>query len=213
MTPEEAKHRQLTIVRAQAYAELFGVKPDTFFSAHQLGGTVGGTDCIDVFLYPIEMEGVEGPICAAVTNGMSDQRMAEGDSPEQPRRRELIQYFRKCTLGHAKRLRDMAWLPLFDKFLLDSHHSLAWEWPAVEGTPWKNALFLLPIIHPHAEFTIDLEGEPASFLWHIPISDEERAFKQEHGTDALLDRMQEVRLPWIFDEANRPPLVEQKTRE
>jgi suppressor of fused protein SUFU len=208
MTPEEAKHRQLTMVRAQAYAVLFGVKPDTFFPAHQLGGTVGGADCIDVFVYPMEMEGVAGPIYAAVTNEMSDQRMAEGDSQEQPRRRELIQYLRKCTLGHAKRLRDMARLPLHDGFVLDTHHSVAWEWPAVEGTPWENAFFLLPLINPHAEFTFEIEGEPVSFLWHIPISDEERAFKQEQGSDAFLDRMPEARLPWIFDEANRPPLVE-----
>ena len=193
---------------ADGYAELFGGKPDAFFGAHQLKGAAGGPDFIDVFVYPIEMEGVEGPICAVVTNGMSDQRMAEGVDPGQPRRRELIQYLRNCTLGHAKRLRDMAWLPLHDAFLLDSRHSVAWEWPAVEGTPWKNAFFLLPLINPHAEFTFEIEGELASFLWHVPISDKDRAFKQEHGTDALLDRMQAVGVPWIFDEANRPPLVE-----
>ena len=34
----------------------------------------------------------------------------------------------------------MAWLPLHDGFLLDSHHTIAWQWPAVEGTPWKNAM-------------------------------------------------------------------------
>jgi hypothetical protein len=59
-----------------------------------------------------------------VTNGMSDQRMVEGDHAEQSRRRELIQYLRACTPGHARRLRDMAWLPLYDGFLLDSHHSV-----------------------------------------------------------------------------------------
>jgi hypothetical protein len=212
MTPEEAKHlqkhMQLTAVRAQAYASLFGDNPFAVFAAQQLKEGAGGPPLIDVFVYTIEMERVDGPIYAAVTNGMSNQRVAEGDAPEQPRRRELIQYLRNCTLGHAKRLRDMAWLPLHDGFLLDTRHTVAWEWPAIAGTPWKSALFLLPLVNPHAEFSVDIEGEPVSFLWHIPISDEERAFKQEHGTDALLDRMQEVELPWIFDEANRPPLVE-----
>jgi hypothetical protein len=206
MTPEEAKHMQLTLVRAKAYEELFGCKPDAFFASHQLKGAAD-PGFIDVFVYPIEMAGVEGPIYAAVTNGMSDRRMAEGDDPGQPRRRELIQYLRKCTPGHAKRLRDMAWLPLHDGFLLDSHHSIAWDWPAVAGTPWKNAFFLRPLIKPHTEFTVEIEGEPMSFLWHIPISDEERALKQQQGSDALLDRMQEVKLPWIFDEANRPSLI------
>ena len=206
MTPEEAKHMQLTLVRAKAYGELFGCKPGAFFASHQLKGA-SDPGFIDVFVYPIEMAGVDGSIYAAVTNGMSDRRMAEGDDPRQPRRRELIQYLRKCTPGHAKRLRDMAWLPLHDGFLLDSHHSIAWDWPAVAGTPWKNAFFLRPLIKPHAEFTVEIEGEPMSFLWHIPISDEERALKQQQGSDALLDRMQELKLPWIFDEANRPSLV------
>jgi hypothetical protein len=43
----------------------------------------------------------------------------------------------------------MAWLPLFDGFYLDSHLSVAWEHPAVPGTPWKNAFFLLPLIRSH----------------------------------------------------------------
>jgi hypothetical protein len=49
-----------------------------------------------------------------VTNGMSDQRMADPGHPHEWQRRELIQYFPKCTEGHARRLHDMAWLPLFD---------------------------------------------------------------------------------------------------
>jgi hypothetical protein len=208
VTPEEAKHREFTVIRAKAYGELFGDKPVAVFPAYKLKGKSDGSYFIDVFVYSMEMAGDDRPIYAAVTNGMSDQRMAEGDSADQPRRRELIQYFRECTQGHAKRLRDMAWLPLFDRFLLDTHHSLAWEWPAVEGTPWKNAFFLLPLPKPHQKFRFEIEGEPVSFLWHIPISDQERAFKQEHGANALLDRMGEVGLPWIFEEANRPSLVD-----
>ena len=47
-----------------------------------------------------------------------------------------------------------------------------------------------------------------SFLWHIPISEAERAYKVEHGADALIDRLEAVELPWIFDESNRPSLLE-----
>jgi hypothetical protein len=208
MTPEGAKHRSLTGIRAAAYAELFRANPIAAFPSHQLQGKDDGPFFIDVLVYALDVEGEPGSVVAAVTNGMSDQRMVEGDDAERPRRRELIQYLRACTPGHAKRLRDMAWLPLYDGFLLDSRHSVAWEWPAVEGTPWKNAFFLLPLIGPHREFSVEIEGDAVSFLWHVPISDEERAFKQERGSDALLDRMDEVKLPWIFDEKNRPSLVE-----
>ena len=208
MTPHETKHRDCTVIRAQAYGGLFGGKPVAVFPAYKLQGQSDGPYLIDVFVYAMEMQGDARAIHAAVTNGMSDQRMAEGDTAGQPRRRELIQYFRQCSEGHAKRLRDMAWLPLYDGFLLDTHHSLAWEWPALAGSPWKNAFFLLPLPKPHREFTFEIEGDPVSFLWHIPSSDQERAFKQEHGADALLDRMKEVGLPWIFEEANRPSLVD-----
>jgi hypothetical protein len=39
-------------------------------------------------VYQIEMESDDRSIYAAVTNGMSDQRMADDDSADQPRRRE-----------------------------------------------------------------------------------------------------------------------------
>ena len=208
MTPEETRHRECTVIRARAYGALFGGKPVAVFPAYKFRAESDGPYWIDVFVYEMQMEGDDRPIYAAVTNGMSDQRMAEGDSPDQPRRRELIQYFREFSEGHAKRLRDMAWLPLFDNFLLDTTHGFAWEWAAVAGTPWKNAFFLLPLPNPHQKFNFEIAGEPVSFLWHIPISDQEHAFKKEHGANALLDRMEQVGLPWIFDEANRPSLVD-----
>ena len=120
MTPQETKHMQCTVIRAQAYGRLFGGKPVAAFPFHKLQGKSDGPYLIDVFVYAMEMQGDDRAIYAAVTNGMSDQRMAEGDTPDQPRRRELIQYFRECSEGHAKRLRDMAWLPLHDGFLLDT---------------------------------------------------------------------------------------------
>jgi hypothetical protein len=110
----------------------------------------------------------------------------------------LIQYVAKCTEGHARRLHDMEWLPLLDDFYLDSHHSVAWEHPAVARTPWKNAFlwknafFLLPLIRSHREFIFEVESHRVSFQWHFPISDEERAYKQEHGADTLIDRLETV---------------------
>lgn len=208
MAAADARHTKLTKVRRRAYDALFGDPPHTVFPAHELRTGADDAFLIDVFVYAFEMEGRDAPISAAVTNGMSDHRMAEGDDPDQPRRRELIQYFAGCTPGHAKRLRDMAWLPLYDGFLLDSHQTVPWEWPATPGTPWRHALFLEPILRSHREFTVRVDDDEASFLWHVPISDAERAYRKKHGVDGLLDRMQAVELPWVFDEGNRPPLVD-----
>jgi hypothetical protein len=203
VNPNESKHRELTARRAQDFIGLFGTKPTAVFSSLQLGSDEHFL--IDVFAFPLESP--SGPVVAAVTNGLSDFRMTDTDEPGAWSRRELIQYLRQCTGGHARRLRDMAWLALFDGFLLDAHHSLAWPHAAVEGTPWKNAFFLEPILRSHREFAFEVEGDRGSLLWHIPISDEERAYKREHGSNALIERMEAVQLPWVFDEGSRPPLL------
>ena len=52
----------------------------------------------------------------------------------------------------------MAWLPLFDEFYLDCQKSVARGHPAVEGTPWKNAFFLLPPVQSHQEVVCAVEG-------------------------------------------------------
>jgi hypothetical protein len=202
------KHKALTAVRAKAYSELFGCTPSAVFPPHALFKKPDERFQIDIFVYTLET--AAGDIDVAVTNGMSDQRMADPGHPHEWKHRELIQYFPKCTEGHARHLHDMAWLPLFDGFYLDSHHPIAWTHPAVKGTPWKNAFFLLPIIQSHREFVFEVEGDPVSLVWHVPISDGERAYKQQHGADALIDRMNAVGLPWVFDENNRPSLLEEK---
>ena len=201
-----AKHKKLTELRSRAYEELFGDKPTTVFPQHALFGKPDERFLIDIFVYKMTTEARE--IQVAVTNGMSDQRMIDPGYPPDWHRREIIQYFPICTEGHARRMHDMAWLPLFDEFYLDTHHSIAWEHPAIPETPWKNAFFLLSPVKSHRDFFFEAEGDKVSFLWHIPISDQERRFKQEHGTDDLIDRMDAVNLPWVFDENNRPAMVD-----
>lgn len=197
-----ANHQHWTKVRTRAYDKLFGGPPRTVFTPSMLFRAPGERIVIDIFVYGIESSA--GAIEVAVTNGMSDERMEASEAT----RRELIQYFPRCTEHHARRLHDMAWLPRFDQFVLDSHHSIAWDQPALEGTPWRHAFFLEPLIRSHREFACEIDGDPMSLLWHIPISDSERELKREQGSDALIDRMEQVNLPWVFDEANRPPLVE-----
>lgn len=206
MSDSLTEHQRLTVIRAAAYWQLFGCKPSNVF-AHTLWSDPNDEPYrIDVFVYTVEA--ASGEIEIAVTNGMSNIRMPEPDYPTDYRRRELIQYLPKCTEGHAKRLRDMAFATMFDGFHLDSHHTMEWKVAAVPGTPWCNAFFLLPLIKPHREYEFELDGEPVSFLWHIPISVAERKFILENGTDEFIDRMDAADLPWIFDEQNRPVLVE-----
>lgn len=206
MSHPDKHHEEFSAARLQAYATLFGCQPSTIFRPEMLFKKPDERFRIDVVVYEQEIQ--MGKIEVAVTNGMSDQRMIDSSDPQSWARRELIQYFSKCTKDHALRLQTMAWLPLFDGFLLDSHHSVGKLYSATDTTPWQNAFFLAPIIRSHREFEFDVDGDKGVFLWHVPISDKERAFKQKYGSDALIERMDAVKLPWIFDEKNRPSLVE-----
>jgi hypothetical protein len=200
-----AKHEELTKIRLAEYTELFGCEPSRVFSNAELTGSATSDFLIDVFVFTLETG--QGDVDVAVTNGMSDQRMLEKGDSSHAGRRELIQYLRQCTPAHAGRLRDMAWLPLHDQFVLNFKDTIDWPHAAVEGTPWSNAFFLYPLVRSHDEFRMTVDGDEVNLLWHVPISPEERKFKVAQGPNALLDRLDEVELPWIFDESNRPPLV------
>jgi hypothetical protein len=62
---------------------------------------------------------------ARLPSFVSDRRMVDPDDPQRWSWRELIKYFTKGIEGYTRHLHDMGWLPLFDGFLLDSHHSIA----------------------------------------------------------------------------------------
>lgn len=200
-------HGKWSEFRKSAFEGLFGCEASGVFTSAELAAEPNDPVLIDVLVFDLETQSY-GDIQIAVTNGMSDRRMVDTEDPKIWSRRELIQYFPKCTKEHAVRLRDMAWLPHHDGFWLDTCHTIAWEYPAIEGTPWSAAFFLEPLLRSHREWEIEVEGDPVSLLWHIPISPAELKYKTEHGANALIDRLEAVELPWVFDEANRPPLVE-----
>lgn len=89
-----ATHVQCTAIRAAAYGKLFGTKPFAVYAFHQLRGKGEGPFLIDVFCYPLAVQGRDKAVLALVTNGMSDQAMApDQQRPGRPRRRELIQLY------------------------------------------------------------------------------------------------------------------------
>ncbi len=189
--------------RANAYRELFGggpirIIPHDLFEKPPFGGRV------DVHVYGFRHEGADEQIQVAVTSGMSDYRMIHAGD-RLPRRRELVQYFRQCRSADAVRLHDLAWLPIAQRFCLDFFETVG-PHPAYEKS-WPNALFIPSLVQLHAAFKLDLGGDEMRFLWHVPLSQGELDFKMVNGLDALLGRMQERELPWVFEESTRVALV------
>jgi Suppressor of fused protein (SUFU) len=202
MTPVQARHFEFTKLRAAAFQTLFGTKPAAVFPHHQMPNQ-GAEILVDIFVYPLEMEGY-GEFVVAVTNGMSDVPMQEDG---EQLRREIIQYLPTCTPGHALRLLEMAWFPHTQQMIVDAFSGIEWHRPAVPNTPWTDALFLHPIITDHRDFHITLEGDDCQLLWHLPISRAELMLVKDHGINAFLERMEAQEMPFIFDEETRQDLT------
>ncbi len=201
MADPKMKHVELTRDRAKRYRALFGGAPDMMYPFHSFDD---GPDAylIDVFVYSLEMPELSGRVVAAVTNGMSDYPMAGTGE-----RHELIQYLRECDEDHAARLYDLAWLPLEDGYALNPLDTIQLPDAVVEESDLKNAFFPPPLVRPHREFSMMVDGSPTTLLWHVPISDAELAYKKKKGANALLAKMQEAQLPLVFDEAERHDIL------
>jgi hypothetical protein len=205
MANNKSTHLKLTERRGKAFAQLFGGKPDKVFPFHGFNDDADAY-LIDVLVYRLELAEFPGRVVAAVTNGMSDHVMTDEQTGKRSRC-ELIQYFHDCDFDHARRLYDLAWIPLFDGFALGPFQTISMPDPVVEDSPLNNAFFLPPILTAHRDFELDIDGVPLRLLWHIPISDDELAYKKANGVNPLVKRMEAVGLPWIFDEAERPALL------
>jgi hypothetical protein len=72
-------HDECTAVRAKAYADLFGCSPSAVVPPHALFKRPDERFLIDIFVYTLGTSA--GDIDVALTNGMSDRRMADPDDP------------------------------------------------------------------------------------------------------------------------------------
>jgi hypothetical protein len=70
-------HQEYTALRARAYASLFGGPPSSVFPPHALFKKPDERFLIDIFVYTLATGTRDVEV--AVTNGMSDQRMAGAD--------------------------------------------------------------------------------------------------------------------------------------
>ena len=184
-------------LRDEAYALLFGDHPERIIphEAFQRPANMGGR--IDVHVYDALV--ADERVQIVVTSGLSDYAMR--DEEGRAVRREVVQYFRQATEPDIEQLHYYAWTPLAARFCVDVCHTAAAE----GGGP--GALFLSPLVSEHREFSLELAGDRMELLWLVPLSAAEMEFKVRHGVEALLERMDERKLPWIYEAASRPALV------
>lgn len=210
MNPNLKLHQELTEKRIVEYKKLFGNQVVAAFPATKFGDM---NDCIiDIFVF--ESADAHNDAYTLVTNGMSDTALTDARLPGKTQRCELVRYVHSYTDDDIQRLYSDAWLPHFDKFILLEGDTIDWSVAPPQlrkllrlDTPWRNSLFLPSVVERHSEFLMKLSDGTMSFLWDVPISDEELAYKREHGIDAFLKLMDQHDLPWIFDAKTRKHMV------
>jgi hypothetical protein len=186
-------------LRCAAYRELFGGDPVLVLPPSAFCKIPGDVQ-VEVRVYEFTFGSSGNRVQAAVSSGMSDYVMTP---PKGERvRREVIQYFSSYRPEDLIRLHGFACVPIAAGFALDYFQTAG----PVPGE-WPGALFIPPLVRPHAEFKMQLDSDEVCLLWYVPLRQAEVDFKVNHGVDALLDRMQKVQLPWIFDSENRADLV------
>lgn len=192
------RHIRYTPIRTKAYEELFEGKPVCIFPYHDFTKNTS-TIVIDVFVYRLIVAGHHSPVYVMATNGMSDDVMPECDAGDS-KRCEIIQYVNEPNNKYyARGIYDIGWLPHHDNFCIRSKDTIAWG-SAVNGiSRFTNSLVLDPIWSRHKQALTTICNDDIKLLWHIPITTLEYQYKKNNGTDALLDRLDENNIGWIFN--------------
>ncbi|HXD34413.1 MAG TPA: suppressor of fused domain protein [Pyrinomonadaceae bacterium] len=121
------------------------------------------------------------PLFTFATSGMS-----EADDPE---RMECFLLSPSSDLSLCELLTVIAWYHR-------TNARLGWGHTVNFGRPWlpeslcDQGLFSLPYLDGPELENLDIDGKRTQFLWLIPITADERAFKIERGLEALEARME-----------------------
>jgi hypothetical protein len=101
-------------------------------------------------------------------------------------------------------LKGLAEMPFDDHTCLHWWHTVPNGMPMTAKPSLLTSYFFLPPYFEDEDFGgLQLDGDLVDFLWMVPITEAEREFAREHGSQALEDRMREVDLSHILDESRK----------
>jgi hypothetical protein len=95
----------------------------------------------------------------------------------------------------------LAELPFDEETYLDWHHTVPNGQAMTEEPSELTSFFFLPPYFEDEQFDdLEIEGERIDFLWLVPITEKERHFAIDFGSQALEDEMVEQELDPVVDE-------------
>jgi hypothetical protein len=178
------------------YEELFGTYDLAF---HQLDDEAPH---IDVYHHPP----TEGrPFSTFITGGASRLAMTvPTEYPEAARRIELALYVAEPRNEYGIVMYRLARYAQRNDTWIGYWHSVPGD-PIVPGSLLAPVVLLDPPFEPdnalHEHLVV--EGDPVELLWVVPITEQELAYKLEHGAEALQERLAERDVPFVLDPGRR----------
>jgi hypothetical protein len=166
---------------------------------------------VDIYQYaPTE----ERPYWTLITGGMSDQRQplpANAGSHVAPRA-ELMMYVREPLGWMFSVLKGLAETPFDDDTYLHWHHTVP-NGHAMTAAPSSltSFFFLPPYFESEGFDSLVVDGDKVHILMLIPITETEREYAIEHGSQALEDLMSDTEFDPVVEEsrASLIPVAEQ----
>jgi Suppressor of fused protein (SUFU) len=144
------------------------------------------------------------PYWTLITGGMSDRRQLEPKecADHMSPRAEILMYVPEPRGWMFSVLKGLAEMPFDDNTYLHWWHTVPNGMPMTAVPSLLTSYFFLPPYFEEEGFAnLQIAGDEVDFLWMIPITEAEREFAMEHGSQALERRFEEADIPPVLDES------------
>ena len=144
----------------------------------------------------------ERPHWTLITGAMSDlpqyiPKNAEGISP----RAEIMMYVKEPQDWMFNVLKGLAKMPFNDKTYLHWYHTVPNGQPMTAKPSELTSFFFLPPYFEDPKFdNLHIDGDKVDILWMIPITEREREYAIENGSQALEEVFKKAEMDPVVDE-------------
>jgi hypothetical protein len=189
-------------VRESVYRRLFGGEPDVWHEMTELDPH------IDIYGFKPGFAGRD--FVTLVTSGMSDRQMrlpAGMPSELQKRRVELVFYCASAKQEYAELLRRLAHYVFDNNTWLGAGHTMETHDIALLDSGNAKCLLFMPtpvIPDDSLPMRLQIDGDPVTLLWLVPITAEECALtRQGWFLRSLMRCLNRNGRPYVFDPTSR----------
>lgn len=141
------------------------------------------------------------PFWTLITSGMSNQRQPELEDSDNLLRTEIVLYAARPQDWMFSVMKGLAEMPFDDNTNLHWGHTVPNGQPMTAQSSHLTSFFFVPPFFEPLEFNeLKLDGDKVNFLWMIPITEAERTYAIEHGSDKLYKKFEDGDVSIVVNE-------------